>query len=302
MEADIKLITSTSDVNLEFTRNTRFKTYHATSDSYSMKEVEPGIPFPISASSRQRLNEIARRAKELGITTSEDGLMSNLDLIKTITRLHQHSIRENNTTWTSGAIQHLIFSGDGLNTANGESHTLCCIRSLLLKWGYTSAHNHYPITNFLGSDKHAQLTCALETHQKKINEMIKTKKCQLSTSEMISVEWYCTGDLAFGLSLYGLNQASSTFGNPWIKCFDASKQPIFRQVDEMYTFGHMLPPGVGLSKDKPFKCPIDGCGFVATSEADMKLDREKWKQMTPSQNTISDKGPLWQVSPSAPRI
>ena len=45
MEAEIKLVTNCSDINLEFMRNYRHKSCHEVTNSYTMKTVEDGIDF-----------------------------------------------------------------------------------------------------------------------------------------------------------------------------------------------------------------------------------------------------------------
>ena len=172
--------------------------------------------------------------------------------------------------------QLIVFSGDGLQTARGESHTLCCVRSGLLLEGYTSAYNYYPITNAIGSDKHEYLIPALEPHKETFQLIASNKKLKLrDTGELLKVLLYCTGDMAFGLSLYALNPAASTHGNPWlVRLDDGSIQ--WRTDESLYLLAHEVPPGHGeLSKQNPIQCPSKYCNFKATCLEDIEADRNK---------------------------
>ena len=271
MEADIKLITGISDVNMDFIRDYRHKDYDYPSDTYSIKTTSDGLPFPMPVSRKSWKKELIRRVEELGLKSNADGTLVTLDFLTTVTRLHRHSVHEKNTSWQPGQVLPLIFSGDGLQTARGESHTLCCIRSGRLIEGYTSAFNYYPISNVLGSDKWPNLNTCLDTHKSIVSQAVMEKKIRLmDNGEVLKVELFCTGDLAFLLSFLGLNPASSTYGNPWIVEIKENGTVIWRKDEDMYLLGHDPPPGH--CWPAPIKCPV--CPFKATSQAEVDKDKE----------------------------
>ena len=271
MEADIKLITNVSDSNLEFIRNYRHKLYDYPQDTYSMRKTKDGIDFPMPVSRKSWKKELEERVINLGVTHNADGTIVVLDFHKTVTRLHRQSIAEENTQWKKGMVLPLIFSGDGLQTARGESHTLCCLRSGLLNDGYTSAYNYYPISNMLGSDKWPHLTVALDPHKAAILDSHKNGSLRLfDTGELVKTEMYCTGDLAFLLSFLGLNPAASTYGNPWIVRVEEDDTVIWREDADLWLLGHDPPPGH--CWPAPIKCPV--CPFTASCQQDCDKDKK----------------------------
>ena len=274
MEADIKLVTNVSDVNLDFIRNYRSKNYLGVEvDLHTMKLVEEGVEFPIPTSRWSRNKEIARRAVELGLEHNADGTICTLNLVSAITRLHNQSLNEGNSLWKTGMQQQVIFSGDGLQTARGESHCLCCLRSGLLLEGYTSCYNYYPITNALGNDHYESLNAALDPHKKSFSKLISEGECELDSGETIPVDFFWTGDMAFGLSQLGLNPASSTYGNPW-GYLDEAGNWVWRSDEDCYLLSHKPTPNHGeITKDNPVKCRI--CGFKAVCLEDIEKDKRK---------------------------
>ena len=114
--------------------------------------------------------------------------------------------------------------------------------------GYSSAFNFYPISNAIGSDHWPELWAALDAHKEIVEQVVKEKRIMLvDTGEMISCDLFMTGDMAFLLSMLGLNPAASTYGNPWVYHVPSEEDEnkkvfVWRKADDYYLHGHVLPP------------------------------------------------------------
>ena len=307
MEAEIKLTSGISDELLEFIRDYRSKDYDEASNRNFFKEIEPGIPFPIPASKRQRNKDVARRAKDLDITSNEIGTAAHADLLSAMTSIHNSAVKEGNTLWKPGETQDFIISGDALNTGRGENHTLVCVRLGTLIDGFSSAFNFRAITNYLGDDHHPSLSAALNHHKKTVDGIVSEKKFSTVAKkagevvEEIAASMYTTADMAYGLSQFGLNPSASTYGNPWITEFDSAGLPVWRGDDDQYLFSHVKPPHL----DFPFTC--DCCKKVFENQEQVdedkrlcgELSKEAYKRMTKAHyGNYPHEVPIFNIPPS----
>ena len=87
------------------------------------------------------------------------------------------------------------------------------------------------------------------------------------------MDMFMTGDLAFLLSIFGLNPAASTYGNPWVTDINTDGTVIWREDVDMYLLSHETPPGHCFDKDGPIACPA--CNFKAVCQEDVEKDKEK---------------------------
>ena len=295
MEADIKLTTLVSDVNLDYMRDTRSKDYHSDigkTGVYTPKTVEEGVDFPISATRRQRNNVIKKRKVPYGVIRNADGTIATMDFKASLWAAHDKSIKDNNTLWHRGEKEFFILSGDALNTANTENHTLICVRSGNLVDGFSSALNFFPIVNGLMSDKWPGLISSFERHLPACTEIVLEgilTSCTKQPQDSILAEMFLTGDLAYLCSAHGMNPPGSTHGNPWMY-FDQDKKVVFRSDWEMFLGSHEKPPGWFWMKDgKAQSLDCCWCDFVAHCDEDIEQDKEILEKMS------TDERRAWQV-------
>ena len=277
LEADCKVISQVSDEKLNFYRNMHFKKFDGESCKTTKLLVEEGIAFPITPPMYTWKQVLQHRKDALGLECMDDeGMMWTVDFLVQAFKCHNDSIAEENTLWTEGQEQIFVFSGDALQTAKGEKHNLCAIRSCLLINGWSSALNFYPLSNAIGGDSWYELLWQLKDHRKLCNKIVFDRMLESKDGQKILCDIFATGDLAFILHFYGMNPASSTHGNPWMYTLEVTnertktitKQIVWKKTEDYYLHSHTLPPKEcdwWQSVTWPYTC--DCCGEAFDSAA-----------------------------------
>ena len=312
------MIAQVSDEKINFWRDMHFKRFDAETGKAKKLEVEEGIHYPITKPMYLWKDVLVERKLALGLTCmSEDGTMYCTDFVVQAFKLHNDSVREANTLWTEGGEQTFVFSGDALQTAKGEKHNLCALRSGLLKNGFSSALNFYPLSNAIGGDSWFELMLQLKDHRVICNQIVFDRKLASKDGlQHLSCDIFSTGDLAFILHFFGMNTASSTHGNPWVIRVEVVDEQSgtkgivvkWRETVNYYLHSHVLPPKeCDWWKDVEWPWVCDCCGEAfespdsfKTKEAELRKmgdqARRAWQTLHYGQVPLQE--PLFYVEPA----
>ena len=195
MEANCKVITGFSDEKINFWRDMHFKSYDKGTGKCTILFIEEDVKFPITPAMNAWKTILRHRKVALGLKCMDDeGTMFCLDFLVQAFKAHDDSVKEDNTLWTVDEPQQFVFSGDALQTAKGEKHNLCAIRSGLLKVGFSSALNFYPLTNAIGGDSWHELMLQLRDHVELMNKIVFSKQlCSKDGLRTLVCDLFTTG-------------------------------------------------------------------------------------------------------------
>ena len=313
-EADVKIITGTSDELLEYGRDRRFKVLHpdgSTSNKQVLVYPDQLVDSVISCSKRQRVKKMKERAEAFNIKTNENGTIAYVPMVEACERCTRYARGRDNSLVPPGGKEYYVFSGDALQTGKGENSTICAVRSAELKYGWSSSYNFQPVSNCLGKDDHATQAVVFAPQRDTVNKAIFAQQFGKHKAQM-----GLTGDLAFLNSFYGMGPPSATFGNPWVglptglngqrEDVNSNGDPNWKSLDDMYLLSHTKPVTHDFQQDGKIKCPAKGCKFTAKCQEDIDKDKEKLLQMTKSQkaawakqhlNNYPHQAPLFHIDP-----